>query len=543
MKLSNPLLHLASSIRFGFATNSSSSHSILLLSEQGVSALAASNGESEDGEDTLSKDGEYGWEWFELVRSKDKLDYIWTDLVGQVNHALRPDVRVNSWMLEKVLGDLPNATKSMYDFAKSFTTKVLDHEPKYLVKTEGEVQGLDHDSCFSFPIDKSTGLPHVEFARWFRNRVLNPNVVVFGGNDNEEDPPGKPSGKDVRAPLTDDEYSTPMTCFDRGTHWLLWEKSDGTKLRVPKNEGDEILYSDVPELLDVCLTAKCSFGCAFCYQDSTPEGKHPTMKAHEIVDTILKTGALEVAIGGGEPLEYPEFWDIVQRLENSIVVNVTTRRPDLIPIYKLNKFGSIGYSAESSKVVVKMLGKLGLTGKDDDYENPWLKKLVLHVVLGSTPVDEIMELCRLAQKYNLEVLLLAYKTDGRGKDFTPFPHDDWVDAIKRKFWHRKLQYYTGPKLGADTPTVEKWGKELAEKLKVNPKLMSQGEGQFSLYIDFVNETFSRASYGQAGSEKIKLKPSKKSYGVGEDHAKQILTEFKEWHTFFEQLRHIPTDSK
>jgi hypothetical protein len=530
------------SIRLGFATNSSSTHSILLVAPADVERIRAQREQGSSREEIAVKDedgdteytrsvvdgwgkanrGWYQWDWFALTEREEKLDYLWTDLYGQIKGMLRIPYTFRFYQLEQAgLGTLPDLEAGRSVFAAALASRILEHEP---APFEEDDPSIDHDSAFSFPIDPETGFPHVSFARWFRDRLLVPNAVILGGNDNEEGP-DKPAGQNLRHPLTDDEYGdgSMLSVYDRDDHWLLWQKSDGTKIRVPKVDGDAVLFSRIPELADIKITSKCGMQCLFCYQGSTPDGEHPTLTAYDMASVIAGLGVREVAIGGGEPLEHPDFWQLVNQLRGGVVVNVTTRRLDLIPFWKLDELGGIGFSTESAAAARRALERLGLFD-EEAYANPWQKKLVLHVVLGAAPMSEILDLMRLAKEARIPVLFLAYKTDGRGQAFSPHPHDDWIEQVKTAFALER-GYWDGPRLGVDTPIVERWGPAIEAELRVDPRLMSYGEGKFSLYVDFVAQTFAKASYGDI--ERVSFATSDK-YVDGKKLTDRILEGFRGW---------------
>jgi radical SAM protein with 4Fe4S-binding SPASM domain len=84
-----------------------------------------------------------------------------------------------------------------------------------------------------------------------------------------------------------------------------------------------------PELVDISISNRCSKGCDFCYRDSTPEGGWMGLAAYEYVLTCLTSPQwgppFQVAIGGGEPLEHPEFLPILDATKKrGIVANFTT---------------------------------------------------------------------------------------------------------------------------------------------------------------------------------------------------------------------------
>lgn len=463
---------MADSIRVGHATNSSSTHSIVLL-DDGQRALGW---QAPDGAD-------YGWDHFILRSVADKREYLYHDLRMQVERLLTPAHSINWYRAHDALSGLPDGPP-VRERAAQVASAILEHRPTH---ADGYI---DHQSTFSWPLDRDTGLPHIGFARWYRDRILSDRVAVLGGNDNEEGP-WRPHR--VGWELPHDEFSSPSYCYERDDHWLLWESTCGVKLRIPKVEGTRITRSTVPELVDVKITNQCGRGCRFCYQDSTPTGLHSSMLPHEMASVIRGLGVLEVAIGGGEPLEYPRFWELVDLLNrDGVVVNVTTRRLDLIPPWRLDKLGGVGFSAETAAAFEAGLAATRIAD-GNMHDNPW-RKLVLHVVLGATPMAEVVRICELAKRLHLPVLLLGWKDDGRGASFQPYPHDDWPEVLRQVFTDGHGAW-TGPRIGVDTPIVERWGTALRDRLGVDPRLMVGGEGAFSLYLDFVAMTVSRASYG------------------------------------------------
>lgn len=496
------LLRFADSIRVGHATNSSSTHSIVLLDGSTDRWHAPTP-------------GEYGWESFVLLHRAEKLDYLWHALRQYLEHRLRLPSDVHTYRAADagIQVDLPGRVPGR------IASAILEHVAAH---TDG--YGLDHQSTFSWPLDRQTGLPHVGFARWYRDRVLDDTVAVLGGNDNEKGP--RPPGQRVAWALKRDEFGSTVYCHDRTDHWLLWEPEYGIKLRVPKVDGAHITRSAVPELVDVKITDQCGRGCRFCYQASTPSGSHAGLRTYDMARSLAELGVLEVAIGGGEPLEHPEFWDFVRVLrEHGVVANVTTRRLDLIPAWRVAQFGGIGFSAETAAAFAEGLRSIdGPSSIGRQYDNPWRARLVFHVVLGATPLDEVVRICELARDERLPVLLLGWKDDGRGASFRAHPHDDWVEVLRAAFTNAD-GYWTGPRIGVDTPIVERWGAELQDRLRVDPRLMVGGEGAFSLYVDFVVLTVSRASYGPG--ERVPLPPRDQRQD-SRAFAAAVLDVFRSW---------------
>lgn len=498
------LEELASSIRYGFATNSSSTHSIILLPEAVDPRYIAELGWTTDSLE--AKYGQYGWGEFALITQQEKFDYLYAMLYGQVQLDFVPKVRYSI--------DYTEGKDLKVDLVEQFCSFALESKPSYSLDTD--TPSIDHDSCFSFPRDLKWGQPnhpHVGFIRWLRDQILDSKIVILGGNDNSESALVPADSTLVTFGLIDDEYTRwNWICIDRSSHWLLFDRADGTKLRLPKGK-EAVHYSDYPELLDVKITDKCSMNCKFCYQGSTENGKEMDhiRKLYQYVNIIAELQPLEVAIGGGEPMEYGPIWSFVHSLkEKGIVVNMTTRRLDLLASKSdvWSCLSGVGYSTESVT-----LAKRGLDVIKKAYPDDYRKKLVIHLAVGTMPLTSIVEIMKWAKTEYIEVLLLDYKTDGRGSSFTPYDYHALVTCLQSNFMSG--HYWDGPKLGIDTPLAAKFGDEFQNSLKVHPKLFSKREGAFSMYLDLVEGTFAQASYGH---EKYPIKS-----------AQDVLKTFRSWH--------------
>jgi hypothetical protein len=234
---------------------------------------------------------------------------------------------------------------------------------------------------------------------------------------------------------------------------------------------------------------------------------------------LTKLGVLEVAVGGGEPTEWPELSDFIEAAEGKFVVNLTTRRPEALDLGLWAKVGRVGFSVDKAED----LQRIALWAKD--HKHPAHGKIVAHVVLGSAPLDEIVQILLVAQQNLIEVLLLGYKTDGRGAHFKPHDHEGWVDRLVAQFTKKK--HWHGPMLGVDTAIAQTYGDALRTKLHVAPKWMVGKEGAFSCYIDAVTMTLAKASYG--GGERWPLPAFVQSnYRWDEQAAKMICETFNVW---------------
>lgn len=80
------------------------------------------------------------------------------------------------------------------------------------------------------------------------------------------------------------------------------------------------------ERLSIELTNRCSKQCHFCYNSSHPIG-NMTWTADELINFVAdcaQAGTQAVSFGGGEPLEYPALFEVLQRLQGVVFRSVTS---------------------------------------------------------------------------------------------------------------------------------------------------------------------------------------------------------------------------
>jgi radical SAM protein with 4Fe4S-binding SPASM domain len=97
--------------------------------------------------------------------------------------------------------------------------------------------------------------------------------------------------------------------------------------RVPDKEKAEPFWSPHgPELMDISITNWCDKGCVFCYKSSTKHGSHMALKDYKrVIDQAAEMGTFQVALGGGNPNQHPDFEEILDYTKmKGIVPNYTT---------------------------------------------------------------------------------------------------------------------------------------------------------------------------------------------------------------------------
>ncbi|RYD60684.1 MAG: radical SAM protein, partial [Verrucomicrobiaceae bacterium] len=416
-----------------------------------------------DGDDP----GEYGWGAFRLVSTEHKLRYLAAQLF---KHTFSEKDRDR--LVAKFAPYVPNI--------EEITPK--SGEDSY----SGNYFSVDHQSQLMVPKKWNESFADALIAVF-----LSPNVVVMGGNDNTDytghHVAGQTPSEFVRA--LSDRYGTRMrTDSDFVT---LFDSFRGTKMRMSLGETTaEYTKAQSPELVDLKITDYCGSNCRFCYQGSTENGLHaPFERIVEIIDMLGRLDVFEVAIGGGEPTDHPQFGEILAHAERrGVKPNFTTlsgrwlQSPETVNAV-LNNVGAIGVSCSSVKglELVREI-KAAMTG----WHAP---RVMAQHVMGSVPLTVTSDFLTQAFAEKIPVLLLGYKDVGFGATYAR--HD--VGDVPF-FLRMAVQNVKDPSLSVDTALVDQYP-TLTEQLGAPKALVTSPEGKFSCYIDAVTERMAASSYG------------------------------------------------
>lgn len=258
----------------------------------------------------------------------------------------------------------------------------------------------------------------------------------------------------------------------------LFNPKNGDKLRFAVGKYTK---ARSPELVDMKITDYCAFNCPFCYQGSTINGKHASFDdIRSIIEQMARARVFEVALGGGEPTDHPDFIRILRSFRDAgIVPNFTTKSLGWVKRNwaEIESFaGAFAYSCESAKDVVS--ASKSLAGVP-------LNRVNLHYVMGLEDEVGFVAFMRAAHHHGFRVTLLGYKTVGRGADVIPHPYTSWIELVR-------LLVATGrcPTLSIDTPLAAQY----ADRLPVPAYAFHTREGFVSAYIDAVSMGLSASSF-------------------------------------------------
>ena len=263
-----------------------------------------------------------------------------------------------------------------------------------------------------------------------------------------------------------------------GNYMMFIDLETGTKIR--KNNLD-CFIPEKPESMDIKITNKCDMGCAFCHENSTPDGLHGDILNLKFIETLLPY--TELALGGGNPLTHP---DLIPFLEKCKALK-------LIPSMTINQvhFMKPEYEALIDKLVSeKLIYGLGisLTRATDEFIARAKKypNAVIHIINGVQPMSEVKKL----YDHNLKILILGYKMFRRGVEY----FSEAVDTVKTEYYEElgeMLKHF-------DVVSFD----NLALKQLETKRLLSEDQwnefymgddGSHTMYIDCINKQFARSS--------------------------------------------------
>ena len=133
---------------------------------------------------------------------------------------------------------------------------------------------------------------------------------------------------------------------------FIGDTVSGTTFRWGRTFEENPQYAPWPELADISISNHCTNGCDFCYRDSTSNLSFMLPDDYEYLIKQLNHpdwgNVFQVALGGGEPLEHPDFMKIIDiTLKYGVVPNFTTNgkhlTSDLITRLK-KKVGAVALS-------------------------------------------------------------------------------------------------------------------------------------------------------------------------------------------------------
>ena len=268
--------------------------------------------------------------------------------------------------------------------------------------------------------------------------------------------------------------------YKNGNHFVYINDKNGTKIRETIDKNATEFISDFADSVDFKITNKCFNNCPFCHEKSTSNGEEGCIDNWKFLDTLHPY--TEMAIGGGDILTFSKLYELLELLKSkNIYANITVSQNNIFD----NK---IDYLVEHE--LVKGIG-VSLYGyrKDDITRIKSLPNTVIHLINGVTACEASFH--QLADK-DLKVLILGYKTFGRGIDFvkdSPWIQDN-MNWVEKNIEDYMMKFKV---VSFDNLAVEQL--KLKDKLTEKQWELFYGgdDGTHTFYIDGVNKQFAKSS--------------------------------------------------
>lgn len=215
--------------------------------------------------------------------------------------------------------------------------------------------------------------------------------------------------------------------FD-GCQWsTLFDPATGFYLRREHGES-EPFWGPLPELLDVSITNKCTKGCPYCYQNSRPDGDHMPLEDYRKIMEQGKKHVIQIALGGGEPTEHPDFIELLR---------MTREEYNVVPNYTTN--GGTTLTDEVIEASKKYCGAVAVSWHKGPEKLEALQRFIdagvitnVHFIVGADTIDEAIELLekKALPKGLNAIIFLLYKPVGRAAHGSQLLlHDERVDRF------------------------------------------------------------------------------------------------------------------
>jgi organic radical activating enzyme len=413
-------------VRKGFAHNSSSTHSIVFLKKGDTDILT-----SED----------YHWDEFLLVSKEEKTKYFAAQFHQAIAQSIGPEA------------------------ATVVTSGFFGYDGN---------ASIDHQSVMEFP-RLHDGSIATEFIREaFGSYIDSDKIGIAGGNDN--------GGDEIHVGRPD----VPLSRYEGYGGSLVRKELDGTWTTFNMGSGNKVRYApdflanvrnkkaSTPELVDIKITDYCSIGCSFCYQNSTVKGKHGSLsKYKELIDKLTELKVFEVAIGGGEPTQYPDFIEMLQYARSKkIVPNFTTKNPTWVASHQKDLEKIVGSFAVSCTTLEDLKKSRALL---EDYR----QASVYQFVAGVTPMKEFKKIIEYKKNNWFNLSLVGFKKTGRAPEPLPLDGIELYNLMKEDFDY----------VSVDVAFLQQYP-NFDQAMTCDTQ-----EGRHSMYVDLVEDKMAKSSYG------------------------------------------------
>ncbi len=210
-------------------------------------------------------------------------------------------------------------------------------------------------------------------------------------------------------------------------YYYLFDHETGIAVRWGKDNREPFWRKEGPELLDISITNYCEKECEFCYRKANRNGDFMEFPLYEeIMEQAEKAGVQQIALGGGNPNQHPEFWRFLKTArEHHITASYTTNGQGMTEeIYQATKKygGAVAVSwyspYDDARKVIEKCGEYGISAN-------------IHFLLHKGSVAKAAELLHSKEiqwKYVNAIIFLNYKPVGN-RIYEGLKEDDELDLF------------------------------------------------------------------------------------------------------------------
>ena len=204
-------------IRLNKAMNSSSTHSVLLLTDPDEAEKLQDSEEA--------KNLEFGWEYWTAVSSESKKNYLGIAIFENLRTQFPENIAL--LITKETFGiDLISGRESE-KYSNNYTAYDFN---------------IDHQSQWTLPWNYQETMLHEEFIEEFKAFLLRKGVVILGGNDNDEETHelnGQGRLANLKLPFEQHRPGVKKLIARKDkkfNYWLLFNRGTGAKIRMSFNE-------------------------------------------------------------------------------------------------------------------------------------------------------------------------------------------------------------------------------------------------------------------------------------------------------------------
>lgn len=449
-------------LRIGFATNSSSSHSIILTKKDYEFTVDIDKNDYVfDLEDTDIMELEYN----DIVSNsiKNKIIYFLMGFVYDNYYSEKSENKI----IENILN---------LDGFRDLIKKEKIDLSILIPKIQDQIEDISLNVCSDF-IDYTKKNDKKVFRAIINDFILNNNIGFLIDNETN-----------IISYLREFILRGVNLQYKNG-YLYYFNTLNGLKIRFERTDSLNKQKILIPDLIDLKITDRCNYNCEFCYQGSTIDGCESTLEEQiKTIKYLDKMNVFEIAVAGGDPTK--QFEQLIKACKNEnlkISLNTTTRNYKKgFEIINNNldnpNFGAIGFSITSMKDLLEF-------SKFDFSCIPFNKKAI-QFCPAFFKKEEIEEILNFAINHEIRLVFLGYKKIGRGLNYNPI-NSNYIKDVEYIIKNLNNNSWEGI-VDFDQVMIDEISSEFKDKLSVFS--FNFEEGKTSMYLDLVDKKLGLSSY-------------------------------------------------